>query len=79
MLRQIAHRQAQWARFAAWEANWNRGKPQLDAEEAVRAVGEIVEFSLRVSGGSGSARGVAEKAEAIRRLQRSLRFLAPVG
>lgn len=76
---EMADRQAEWARFRAWEERWNREGPQLDGEAAVRAVGEIVEFYLEVSGGSAAARqSVAAKAEAVRRLQHGLGFVALV-
>lgn len=74
---QTVARQAQWARFRAWEERCGRRGRPFPGEEAVRAVGEIVEFYLRVSGAVAS-RSVTQKAEAIRRLRQALRFVPPV-
>lgn len=69
---EIAARQAQWMRFRTWEKGYARQR----GEVAVRAVGEILEFYLQVSGGSVLARpSPTAKAEAIRRLRHALRFV----
>ena len=74
----LAERQAQWARFHAWEKKRNRQVTGVDGEVIVRAVGEIVEFYLEAAGNAASARrSVAVKAEGVRRLQRALRSVAP--
>lgn len=76
--RELAARQAQWARFRAWEESRGQGMGPVRGAAAVRAVGEVVEFYLEVSGGLGTARrSVGEKAEAIRRLRDALRFAVP--
>lgn len=76
--REMAARQAQWARFRAWEDSQSRGTGSISGEAALRAVGEVVEFYLQVSGGAAPARrNVAAKVEAIRRLREALRFVRP--
>ncbi len=76
--RELAVRQAQWARFRAWEESRSRGMVPIHGEAAVRVVGEVLEFYLEVSGGLAAARrSVRAKAEAIRRLREALRFAAP--
>jgi len=75
---QLAARQAQWARFRAWEDSQSRGTGSISGEAAIRAIGEVVEFYLKVSGGgAASQRNVAAKVEAIRRLREALRFVPP--
>jgi len=74
--RELAVRQAQWARFRAWEES--RGMAPIHGEAAVRAVGEVVEFYLKVPGRLTAARrSVEAKVEAIRHLRDALRFAAP--
>lgn len=77
--RELAARQAQWARFRAWEETRSRETTSISGEAAIRAVGEVVEFYMQVSGDTAAARrDVAEKVEAVRRLHQALRFAAPV-
>ncbi len=76
--RELAVRQAQWARFRAWEESRGQGMAPIHGEAAVRAVGEVVEFYLKVPGRLTTARrSVEAKAEAIRHLRDALRFVAP--
>lgn len=76
--REIADRQAQWARFGAWEKRQNPRLTRLDGEEAIRAVGEIVEFYLEVAASPLLVqRSVAVKVEGVRCLRRALRSVAP--
>ncbi len=76
--RQLAARQAQWARYRAWDESRSRENPPLRGEAAIRAVGELMDFYLEISGGSATAwRNERTKVEAIRRLRQALRFAAP--
>ena len=76
--RQLAARQAQWARFHEWEESRGQGVAGIHGEAAVRVVGEVIEFYLEASGSSVIARrSVEAKAEAIRRLRDALRFATP--
>ncbi len=76
--RELAARQAQWARFLAWEDSQSRGTASISGEAAIRAVGEVVDFYLEVSGRLFTTRrSVRAKAEAIRRLREALRFIRP--
>jgi ribosomal protein S12 methylthiotransferase accessory factor YcaO len=76
--RQLAARQAQWARFRAWEDSQSRGTASISGEAAIRAVGEVIEFYLEVTGGLLPAgRSVGATVEAVRRLRDALRFAVP--
>ena len=77
--RQLAARQAQWARFRAWEESRGQGMaPTIHGEAAIRAVGEVMEFYLEVSGGLLPAgRSLRATVEAVRRLHHALRFAVP--
>ncbi len=76
--RELAARQAQWARFRAWEDSQSRATPCISGEAAIRAVGEVLDFYLKVSGGLLPAgRGVGATVEAVRRLRSALRSLCP--
>ena len=75
--RELAVRQAQWARFRAWE-DGHRGAASISGEAAIRAVGEILEFYLEVSGCRFPAGlSVGATVEAVRRLHHALRFAQP--
>ena len=75
---ELAARQAQWARYRAWDESHTRENALLRGEAAIRAVGEMIEFYLEVSGGSAAAwRNEGAKVEAIRRVRQALRFAAP--
>ncbi len=77
--RQLAARQAQWARFRAWEDSQSRGTASISGEAAIRAIGEVMEFYLAVSGGLLPAgRSVEATVEAVRRLHDALRFAVSV-
>lgn len=73
---ELLRRQAQWARFHAWEERRRRDAAGSAGEDAVRAIGEILEFFLDVSGAL-PRRDIGEKIEGIARLRRALGAIPP--
>lgn len=76
---EIAERQAQWARFRAWEESRPGPAGGLSEAAALPAVGEVVEFYLEVSGAAAvpAQRSVPATTAAVRRLHHLLRAVAP--